>query len=151
MSSETPTSRRRVLAAGGLGVGAAALSACGSGEYQGSRLTETATTPAPEQTEQGAVLVAASEVPVGQAISTKGPDGKPVIVAQPSEGEFTAHSAICTHLGCTVKPAGKLLRCPCHGSAFKPATGKVVDGPADRPLPDIPVHVQDGKVVTGSQ
>jgi cytochrome b6-f complex iron-sulfur subunit len=44
-------------------------------------------------------------------------------------------SSRCTHLGCTVRwdNEEQLLRCPCHGSRFSD-DGKVVKGPAERPL-----------------
>ncbi|HBA89720.1 MAG TPA: cytochrome B6 [Geobacter sp.] len=47
--------------------------------------------------------------------------------------EVYALNLVCTHLGCTVNvtPAG--LVCPCHGSSFD-REGKVLKGPADRPL-----------------
>ncbi|PZO34560.1 MAG: (2Fe-2S)-binding protein [Leptolyngbya sp.] len=43
---------------------------------------------------------------------------------------------ICPHRGCTVEWQGDQNRfiCPCHGSQFDPE-GRVVEGPADRPLP----------------
>jgi Rieske Fe-S protein len=65
---------------------------------------------------------------------------------------LVAFSAICTHLGCTVLPkltdAGD-IPCPCHGSLFDPADGaKPVGGPANRPLPSLPISVNsDGTVV----
>lgn len=40
---------------------------------------------------------------------------------------------ICTHLGCTVSVTPGDLVCPCHGSRFD-REGKVLTGPADRPL-----------------
>ncbi len=46
---------------------------------------------------------------------------------------YHALSLVCTHLGCTVAVTPKEVVCPCHGSAFDRA-GKVVRGPADRPL-----------------
>jgi Rieske Fe-S protein len=97
----------------------------------------------------GTTLAKLSDIPVGQAVSaTSG--GKPVIVAQPSAGTAACFSAKCTHMGCTVKPAGKELHCPCHGSRYDASTGKVLHGPAPKPLPKIPVHVADGSVVTGA-
>ncbi len=46
---------------------------------------------------------------------------------------YHALSLVCTHLGCTVQVTPKSVVCPCHGSVFDRA-GKVVRGPADRPL-----------------
>ena len=42
----------------------------------------------------------------------------------------------CTHLGCqpALDPWSRLLVCPCHGSRFD-LQGRVVKGPAERPLP----------------
>lgn len=48
---------------------------------------------------------------------------------------FAVASAVCTHLGCTVKhfDSDNRFHCPCHGSVFA-ADGKVIHGPAPRPL-----------------
>lgn len=46
---------------------------------------------------------------------------------------YHALSLVCTHLGCTVEVTPKTVACPCHGSVFD-RSGKVVRGPADRPL-----------------
>ncbi len=46
---------------------------------------------------------------------------------------YHALSLVCTHLGCTVEVTPKTVVCPCHGSVFD-RSGKVVRGPADRPL-----------------
>lgn len=46
---------------------------------------------------------------------------------------YHALSLVCTHLGCTVEVTPKTVICPCHGSVFD-RSGKVVRGPADRPL-----------------
>ncbi len=61
-----------------------------------------------------------------------------------------AFSAICTHMGRTVAPAGKQLQCPCHGSVYDAATGKNLSGPAPRPLSPVSVHVAGGEVVAGA-
>ena len=64
---------------------------------------------------------------------------------------LVAYSAICTHLGCTVLPSlseqGYIV-CPCHASVFDPAAdARVISGPANRPLPALPVEVASDGVV----
>ena len=62
-----------------------------------------------------------------------------------------AYTAICTHTGCEVVEwlAGEgMLHCPCHFSKFNPSDGaRVVDGPAPRPLPALPLAIADGRLV----
>jgi Rieske Fe-S protein len=85
---------------------------------------------------------------VGSSVSAKDASG-PILVAQPTSGKVVAFSAICTHQGCTVAPAGTKFQCPCHGSMYDAATGAVLQGPAPRPLTPVQVHVDGGNVVTG--
>lgn len=56
-----------------------------------------------------------------------------VFIFRDAEGLY-AISATCTHLGCTVSRSDQGFQCPCHGSKFG-AKGKVLGGPAPRPLP----------------
>jgi rieske iron-sulfur protein len=62
-----------------------------------------------------------------------------------------AYTAICTHTGCEVTdwlPDEQVLYCPCHFSKFDPKDGaRVVDGPAPRTLPALPLKVVDGNLV----
>lgn len=62
-----------------------------------------------------------------------------------------AYTAICTHTGCEVEewfPDEQLLYCPCHSSKFDPKDGaRVVDGPAPRVLPALPLKLMDGKLM----
>jgi rieske iron-sulfur protein len=62
-----------------------------------------------------------------------------------------AYTVICTHTGCDVDdwlPDERLLSCSCHASMFDPKDGaRVVDGPAPRELPALPLKVVDGKLV----
>lgn len=105
-----------------------------------------AASPAPAA---AAALAPTSEVPVGGAkLVTDPKTGQQVTVLQPSAGKFTCLSAVCTHTGCTVAWTGTLFNCPCHGSKFD-AGGRVLQGPAARPLPAIPVRVEGGSVVHG--
>jgi rieske iron-sulfur protein len=59
-----------------------------------------------------------------------------------------AYSAICTHAGCEVadwQAGTQTLMCFCHFSQFDPKDGaRVVDGPAPRRLPALPLKVVDG-------
>jgi Rieske Fe-S protein len=61
-----------------------------------------------------------------------------------------AYSAVCVHTGCDVTnwdPDRQLLECPCHYSFYDPKQGgKVVSGPAPRPLPALPLRVVDGRL-----
>jgi Rieske Fe-S protein len=65
-----------------------------------------------------------------------------------------AYTAICTHTGCDVSdwlPDEGMLYCPCHFSKYDPRDGAiVVDGPAPRPLPALPLGVADGKLVVAA-
>lgn len=65
----------------------------------------------------------------------------PVFIGRDEAGLF-ALSAVCTHLGCTVTPAGEELVCPCHGSRFS-AHGLYLAGPASRPLPHLALRVNE--------
>jgi len=60
---------------------------------------------------------------------------------------IVAYSKICTHVGCPValyEQRTHHLLCPCHQSTFDVADGcKVVFGPAHRPLPQLPITVDD--------
>ena len=62
-------------------------------------------------------------------------------------GRLHAVSAICTHMGCRLKPdQGSVgLHCLCHGSRFG-ADGRVLRGPAVTRLPTIDVRVIAGRV-----
>ena len=70
-------------------------------------------------------------------------------------GEYVAYSKICTHAGCPVslyeQETSRIL-CPCHQSQFLVTQGaKPVFGPATRPLPQLPLDVDDeGYFVAGS-
>jgi Rieske Fe-S protein len=62
-----------------------------------------------------------------------------------ASGDIVVFSPICPHLGCLYNwdaPAGRFV-CPCHGSQFG-TDGKVLAGPAPRPLDPLPSRTQDG-------
>jgi ubiquinol-cytochrome c reductase iron-sulfur subunit len=65
------------------------------------------------------------------------------------------YSKICTHVGCPIslwEHQTHHLLCPCHQSTFDLAdNGKVVFGPAARPLPQLPITTdKDGYIVAQS-
>ena len=156
IETDTPVTRRTVLAAGSGGaVALALLAACGGGNSSSSGATSAPGSAGPSAGGGGSgggsggsqALAKLSDVPVGGAVSATDASGKPVIVARPSAGKVVAFSAICTHMGCTVAPQGKILQCPCHGSTYDLATGDNTGGPAPRPLTELSVKVKGGKVV----
>lgn len=149
-ATDTSLPRRSVLTGGALAVsGGALLAGCGGSSPSTGAATSASAPVSTSSGSGGAALAQLSAIPVGGAVSAT-LDGKPVLVAQPTKGTAVAFSAICTHKGCTVAPAGKILACPCHGSTYDAATGKVLGGPAPRALTPVIVQVKDGAVVAGS-
>jgi nitrite reductase/ring-hydroxylating ferredoxin subunit len=158
-------SRRGFIRLGtALGVGAAGasvLAACGGGESGsggsdngsgdggsgGGGPTEPSGGGSNEtQASGGQAIAQASEVAPGSAVKFKD-SGQPAVLVHLQSGDFVAYSAVCTHQQCTVAYKNEQLACPCHGSVFDPASGaEVVNGPAQRPLPEIPVEVRGGEV-----
>lgn len=125
----------------------AVIAGCGEGSDSSSNSGATPGN-ARSSVPSGETVATLADIEVGGAVSaTSG--GKDIVVARPTAGSVAAFSAICTHRGCTVKPSGKELHCPCHGSSFSATTGQVIHGPAQDPLPAVAVHVENGKVVTG--
>ncbi|CAB4590377.1 MAG: Rieske 2Fe-2S domain-containing protein [Actinobacteria bacterium] len=61
-------------------------------------------------------------------------------------GTVTVFSATCTHQGCIVETVGNELGCPCHGSAFNPHTGAVIQGPAQSALKKYAVSEEAGSI-----
>ena len=102
---------------------------------------KTSSSPAPAATPSkvsGYLIGQLSELKDGQSkvVSAKDLTGQLKFIALYLTGDVViAHSAICTHQGCTVGESGKQLECPCHHSVYNAQTGAVVQGPASLPLP----------------
>ncbi|MFC5993413.1 ubiquinol-cytochrome c reductase iron-sulfur subunit [Pseudonocardia hispaniensis] len=77
--------------------------------------------------------------------------GTPVVKRPGQEdfnyGDYYAFSKICTHLGCPTslyQAQDNRILCPCHQSQFLATEyAKPIFGPATRPLPQLPITVND--------
>lgn len=90
-----------------------------------------------------------SELPEGKAKLVVY-EGKNVVVMHVKLGVFAVDMK-CTHLGCMVEweEGPQTLKCPCH-AAFFDYQGKVISGPAPKPLPSYKVEVVNEVIyVTG--
>jgi Rieske Fe-S protein len=130
--------RRTVLRGAALApVAGIAISACSGGSGGGTPATPTA----PVE------LGAESEVAKGGAKLYREEN---VVVSRAENGSLKAFSTICTHAGCAInKLQGTTLICPCHGSEFDAATGKVLQAPATVPLKELSVQAKGGRIVAG--
>lgn len=145
---DLPLDRRRVLGCAALfGVAGPLLVACSD---SGPSSEESGSGESPGGGTAGEVLVATSEVPVGGGVILADVN---VAVTQPSEGEFLAFDARCTHQGTVVgAPRDGIMTCPNHGSQFA-VDGENLVGPnggaagSTGDLVEIPVEVQGGNVV----
>jgi ubiquinol-cytochrome c reductase iron-sulfur subunit len=121
---------------------------------QGKRLVDSAGNPIPAtQIVADQVVTVFPDGAVGsadsQAVLVGTRDGaldRSALEAETVDG-MVAYSKICTHAGCPVglyrARAGELL-CPCHQSTFDVNQGAAVkSGPAGRPLPQLPIGVDD--------
>ncbi|WP_432169945.1 Rieske (2Fe-2S) protein [Streptomyces sp. 1222.5] len=139
MPARSSASRRTVLrgaaAAPVAGIALAACSAPGGGDTDSSAPT------APVD------LGAESEISKGGAKLYRDHN---VVVSRGADGTLKAFSTVCTHAGCPInKLQGTTLICPCHGSQFDAATGKVVQAPATEPLTELSVKNANGRIVAG--
>ncbi|MGA4848176.1 Rieske (2Fe-2S) protein [Streptomyces sp. G5(2025)] len=138
----TPPARRTVLRAAALapavGLG---LTACSSGSGDGGSNRSAPTAPV--------ALGKSDDVKVG---ASKLYTDHNVVVSRISDDDYTAYSTICTHARCPIKKLeGRKLICQCHGSQFDATNGKVLKEPAVNPLPELPVKVENGKIIAGPE
>ena len=139
---------RRAFVAGTCGAACvAALSACATyrvGPAPAPAAPDAQGAPAQAGPAQGAALARTSDVPVGGGTVLAEQD---LVVTQPAAGEFRAFSATCTHQGCPVSEVTDgTINCNCHGSKFAVADGSVVDGPAEKPLPERRITVSGEEI-----
>lgn len=137
MTDQTFGLNRRIVFQGMGALGTAAvLAGCGSDD---GGAAEDAPAPA-----AGAELAATSEVPVGGGLIL--PDQQ-IVITQPSEGEFKAFTAICTHQKCVVSDVDETINCGCHQSKFSLEDGSVQGGPAPSALAAVEIEVNGDKIV----
>ena len=137
MSIDGITRRKTLTGAAAVGVGAPLLAACGGGDSGDDTATE-----APAAGEE---LGSTSEVPVGGG---KVFGDQKIVVTQPTDGDFKAFSAVCTHQSCLVSQiADGTIDCLCHGSKFSDQDGSVVNGPATSGLFEVTIKV-DGDTIS---
>ena len=136
MSIDGITRRKTLTGAAALGAGIPLLAACGGGDSG-----DTAADPPAAGEELGST----SEVPVGGG---KVFGDQKIVVTQPTEGEFKAFSAVCTHQRCLVSQISDgTIDCLCHGSKFSDQDGSVVNGPATSALSEVSIKV-DGDTIS---
>jgi Rieske Fe-S protein len=130
-----PTRRIVFHGLGAIGVAVALAGCAGSDDGGGS-----------EAPDSGTTLAAVDEVPVGGGVIL---GDEKIVITQPTEGEFKAFTAVCTHAGNTVTSVGDgVIECSFHGSSFSAETGDVAGGPATSPLAEVAIRVDGDKILT---
>jgi Rieske Fe-S protein len=152
MTELTDQTTRRAVLGGVAAVGAGAvLAACGSDEPKdsgggsdSSSGSDSGDSGSGDAASDGAVGTTA-DVPVGGGTVFQ---KQKIVVTQPTEGDFKAFTAVCTHQGCTVGSVkGDTIQCNCHGSQYSAADGSVKKGPAPKPLAAKKVTVEGDNII----
>lgn len=94
-------------------------------------------------------IIDKNDLKIGESYVFEVPGIKePAILVRLGQDDFVAFGQKCTHLQCPViwKKDEKILFCPCHKGAFNGATGDVLYGPPERPLPKLKIEVRGDEV-----
>ena len=108
-------------------------------------------TPTPIPTPAGTVIGSTSQATNTAASFTNPADSQGSFLIHLGNGNWVACERSCTHQGAWVNydPTTGHLVCPAHGAIFDPANAfSVLQGPAARPLPAVPIHVNANGTVT---
>ncbi len=147
MSTNAVSRRNALGGAATIGLGLPLLAACGGDEGGSSTAADPSRSPSssaptsepPSSPPPSAAskvpkpatgIVTTSDVPVGSGVIIADSE---VVITQPTEGDFKAFTAICTHQGCTVIDVTDTIHCPCHFSEFSIEDGSNVVGPSGTP------------------
>jgi nitrite reductase/ring-hydroxylating ferredoxin subunit len=121
---------------GFLGV-AAALAGCGGS-------SDASDSDASAEATSGTTLATTDEVPVGGGIVLTDAG---VVLTQPTEGEFKAFAAVCTHQGAALDAVtSEGIECPLHGSRFSIEDGSATHGPATDALAEVAITVDGDQI-----
>ncbi len=96
-------------------------------------------------------IASAAALTAGQSLLFRYPtDRDPCILVRTREGVLVAFSSVCTHLSCAVvyRASDDRLFCPCHRGLFEcgPGGARPIEGPPERPLPQIVLSVRGDDV-----
>lgn len=110
---------------------------------QQSTQTQTSTSSLPN-----GAIANTNQLQAGTPFYFEYPSGYPNMLMKNSDGSLTALSMLCTHIccECSYDPASNEIYCPCHGSVFD-ASGNVLRGPAQTPLPSIKLTVDTSGLI----
>lgn len=141
----TAINRRRALAgSAAIAVGVPVLAACASDTSTAEDRTDTGSGSTGGSGGGGEALASAADVPVGGCFVVS---GAKVVLTQPTEGDFKAFTAVCTHQGCLVESSTEGdIPCPCHSSKFKLDDGSPISGPASAPLAAVEITVSGDSI-----
>jgi cytochrome b6-f complex iron-sulfur subunit len=89
----------------------------------------------------------ADKLPQGSALMFKF-GVRPSLLIHHTDNAWTALTAVCTHMGCTVayNPATARIECHCHGGVYDAKTGDNISGPPPRPLTKYNIKIAAGSV-----
>ncbi len=124
-----------------------------SASADGTKTTKPEATPKATPKPAAGKLVKASDTPLASVDTVPVNSGylfeaDEYIVTQPTAGKFVGFDSLCTHEGCPVDvfdTPGEMA-CSCHSTKFKITDGKVISGPAKRPMPMKPIIVENGQI-----
>jgi ubiquinol-cytochrome c reductase iron-sulfur subunit len=160
--------RRLLVRTGGIALGALGVAALfpirSLGTGPGRSLSRTQWRRGRRVVDEGGTPLRADQVPVNSLLTVypeghvESGDSQALLIHLPPEvappgrrgwtvGGLVVFSKICTHAGCPVglyQAVTQELFCPCHQSTFSVRRGaKPIFGPATRPLPQLPIGVND--------